>query len=292
MSSESKDRLFLTLISIAVFFPSLDIYFVVDDISHIENASKNIADIGFHYYRPLTIMTLIIDRVVWGYHHFGYHFTNLLIHIVNVSLVYHFAKTLKNSRFFALSSSLLFLLHPIHSTSLFWISGRVDMLCTLFYLLAIICFTNYVRSREKHQLIISSICFVFSLLSKEMAISFPLVLMAYIFVNSSSKLKQRIVESVQLTKPYWIILFAFALFRVFTAGMTVLSGTVHTNIQPLHLLKNLATFIGMLIVPGGHIAISNFLKANPELFIAFSISLLIAVVIALKWMNISMNCTI
>ena len=38
----------------------------------------------FHYYRPLTSLTFLIDHRIWGVAPFGYHVTNLLLHVLKI----------------------------------------------------------------------------------------------------------------------------------------------------------------------------------------------------------------
>lgn len=59
------------------------------------------------YYRPLLIASFIIDYQLWGTKPFGYHFTNLLLHISNALLVYLFILILLKRSELALLASLI-----------------------------------------------------------------------------------------------------------------------------------------------------------------------------------------
>jgi len=274
----------LVLTAIGAFARSLKIEFVGDDLVHIENAWDSLTDIGFHYFRFLTILTLITDNLIWAYNHSGYHLTNLLMHTTNVILVYLLALKFIEGRFFAFVAALLFLFHPIHSMSIFWISGRVDVLCTTFYLLAFMSFVEYSISRTTKFLILAAASFLFALLSKEMALSLPLVLTAYVLVYSTGQTKPWKSATIE-TWPFWAIAIVFVCFRLMSAGLAGVTGNVHTNIAPVHLLKNLATFIGLLIVPGGQIGLANYLKANPDVFATLAALSILLLVASLRWIS-------
>lgn len=286
MSNFSKDKFFDILIfvavGLAVFYRSFDIQFVGDNLDHIKNAGKDIFDFGFHYYRPLTILTLIVDKVIWGYNYIGYHISNLALHMTNVILVYLLAYRFLNVRYFAFVAALLFLVHPIHSSSLFWISGRVDMLCAVFYIGGLLSFIEYTVNRSKAFFIFTIFCLVSALLSKEMAITFPLTTSIYFYlfhsVNSSAKLK----STWTATRIFWIITFLFILIRIIMAGLLALTADVHTNFGIVQLFKNLATFVGLLVLPGGHLEIGDFLKNHTTIFF-FAVSIcLISLLFVLK----------
>lgn len=142
-----------------------------------------------HYaanWHPLTWLSLAIDYSIWGLDPKGYHLTNIIFHTINTMIVVIMSKMLFLSAtgkqhlalHFAVLVGLLFGLHPIHVESVAWVSERKDLLYGLFYLLSI---TFYLKFRlENHKLSywLCLLMFLLSALSKPMAISLPLVLVA------------------------------------------------------------------------------------------------------------------
>ncbi len=271
----------LILLSALVFFRSLSIYFVGDNLDHIDSAWQSLTDLSFHYFRPLSIFTLIIDKLFWGYNFTGYHLTNLILHTTNTLLVYVLAKHFFSTRSIAFVSALLFLLHPIHSSSIYWISGRADMICTGFYLAGLIFFISYKNSESKRAMLYSLACYQFALLSKEMAVSFPLVISAFVMIFGFDR-GQRIRDAIRMTWPFWVLTAVYLTFRFATAGTNILTGNVHTNIDPFILLKNTAVFLELLVIPGGHIEIGNFLNSNPVVFLVLSIIVIVVLLLFAK----------
>lgn len=148
----------------------------------------------FHmgHYIPVTWMTFGLDYLLWGMQPFGYHLTNLLLHATNAALFYFVAfrllglalPSLADQRKLALAvsaavASLLFALHPLRVESVAWATERRDVLCGLFYLLAILL---YLRAWERGErgrrwYWLSVAAFACALLSKSMAVSLPVVLL-------------------------------------------------------------------------------------------------------------------
>jgi len=107
---------------------------------------------AFHtgHYTPLPWITLGADYLVWGLDPFGYHLTNLLLHAANAIVVYLLALRLLGStvpgaaarprplRAAAALVALVFSLHPLRVESVAWATERRDVLCGLFYLLAVL----------------------------------------------------------------------------------------------------------------------------------------------------------
>ena len=72
------------------------------------------------FYRPITTTSFALDYSLWGTNPFGYHLTNLLLHILNVILIYFLINRL-GGRGLAFLAALFFAAHPIHTESVSWI---------------------------------------------------------------------------------------------------------------------------------------------------------------------------
>ena len=126
-------------------------------------------------YRPLTEVSIGVDYLVWGQDAFGYHLINLFWHVLNSLLCYLFVRVLVPPRpVVALTAAVLFAVHPVHGDAIFWISARSDLLCTAFYLLSMILFVRGAGPQRRRVPTFGSLlAFVLALLSKEVALSLP-----------------------------------------------------------------------------------------------------------------------
>ena len=100
---------------------------------------------GSHYYRPLVSLSFFLDLQLWGLNPLGFHLTNLLAHLATALAVLALARRLSGDTLAAAIAGLAFALHPIHTESVTFISGRTDVLATLFFLLSLL---GYARWRE------------------------------------------------------------------------------------------------------------------------------------------------
>lgn len=85
--------------------------------------------------RSLTRVSYRIDRAISGDHPIAYHLQNLGIHLVNGWLVIALAELLGLSFPVALLAGAIFLLHPMNSEAVYYISGRTELLSTCMVLL-------------------------------------------------------------------------------------------------------------------------------------------------------------
>ncbi len=86
------------------------------------------------YYRPMTALSLGIDRVVWGLNPFFFHLSNVVLHGLVGILVYLLLIELGMVAVAAFGVASLFVVNPIHSSSVLFVSARGDALYSVFLL--------------------------------------------------------------------------------------------------------------------------------------------------------------
>jgi protein O-mannosyl-transferase len=170
---------------ILLYFNVLSSYFLSDDfylISHV--AHHGIANPWSQFFRPVVVLSYLVEFKVWNLHPVGYHFTNVLLHGTNAFLVSRLSLILlepiklpnSTSRLLSLLSGAVFLALPCHSEAVSWISGRTDVIAASLMLVSLIAFCQYVLGRKSSSsLALSVVSFLGALLAKESAIPFPLV---------------------------------------------------------------------------------------------------------------------
>jgi protein O-mannosyl-transferase len=134
----------------------------------------------FANYHPLTTLIYMFEYAWFGLNPLPYHMLNLVLHLINVWLVFKLAERLSGKRNTALVVSLLFALHPMHVESVAWVSETKDVLYACFYLLSLILYMRYIESAKHKQYYYAGafILFILSLLSKSAAVTLPVLLIA------------------------------------------------------------------------------------------------------------------
>ena len=124
------------------------------------------------FYRPLLILSYFIDYKLWQNNVVGYHLTNIILHIINCVVLFLVIKTVSNSTAISFMTTALFSLHPIQVEAVTWISGRNELLLTLFMLLALLLYT-------KNKISWSYGVFLLALFTKETALFLLSVFIIY-----------------------------------------------------------------------------------------------------------------
>ncbi|MDD2927356.1 MAG: tetratricopeptide repeat protein [Candidatus Omnitrophica bacterium] len=164
-------------------------------------------DFGSNFYRPLQAVSYMWDYHFWQLNPYGYHLTNIVLHALVAFLVFLLGYAILKEISSAFGAALLFSVSPLHTEAVTYISGRADMLMGLFLLASLLLF---IRGGYRF---LAWLAFIPALLAKELAIVFPLVILAYLFYYRREELK----DPGSLLKPllpFLVIDFIYILSRV------------------------------------------------------------------------------
>lgn len=133
------------------------------------------------YYRPILMVSFILDYHLWDLNPIGYHIMNLVLHIVATLAVFLLIEKLAGSIWAATVGGFLFALHPVQTESVAWIAGRNDLLLGLFVVLMIYFYiSSHDRSgRPERSFIVSVLFFALALFTKEAAAFYLLLVPLY-----------------------------------------------------------------------------------------------------------------
>lgn len=202
-------------------------------------------------YRPVTNLSYALDYAFWDLKPTGYHIVNVALHAITTVVLFLIAINLLQSSLAAFTAASIFAVHPIHTEAVTGIVGRTELLAALFFLLAF-WFGRpeaplpFLRPRSRpdewrfRAIAIwggAALLYLFGLLSKEIAVSLPAVLLVYDLTRgeeSGDKLRHS-----QLTKSGLMFLryvgFAIALVAYFALRNNV--------------IKNRNIWVGFIGVP-------------------------------------------
>ncbi|MBP7056306.1 MAG: tetratricopeptide repeat protein, partial [Candidatus Omnitrophica bacterium] len=142
----------------------------------------------YNFYRPIQMITYMIDYSLWGKDPFGFHLTSVLLHIAVALALYRLLNMFFGDRRVSFFAALLFVVHPIHTEAVSYIAGRADMLVALFVILFL---AGYIKSLDGGPVdgVMAVLCYALALMSKEYAlIALPLVgLYHYVFRKRSNR---------------------------------------------------------------------------------------------------------
>lgn len=267
----------LVLISIIVFSNSLSSYFLqVDDLGIAPHRlpdsflgifiQNTYGGQGSGNYRPLEVLPHMLDTYLYGDNSpFSRHLTNLIIHICNVILVSRIAFYLTGRNLIGFMAGLLFAVNPVHAQLLSpvaWISGRSDSVVTLFYLITMLLLIKFALTRSYKLYYMSIVTCLLALLSKEMAITLPFVILIYLLIFPSLVVQE---ERKTFSGKYLSLAWKSGIFGgiiVLTVGLTTTPALVANYLSPdgvleqatintIHMVRLSTILAGLIIIMAG-----------------------------------------
>ncbi|MFA5231832.1 MAG: tetratricopeptide repeat protein [Candidatus Omnitrophota bacterium] len=191
-------------------------------------------DTKSNYYRPLQMVLHMAGYSLWGRNVQGYHLTSIFLHILAAIALYFFIRLIFYNTNIAFLASLLFLVHPINTETVCYISGISDSLSLFFIFL---CLILYLKSFDSHTVafnVLSLLSLGMALFSKENAVVVPVLILFYHYA-----FKKRL--EINKIIPFFVLVISYVLLR-----LTVLSPFVHPDISFPVLLKRIPGFFAAL----------------------------------------------
>jgi hypothetical protein len=128
------------------------------------------------YWHPMTWLSLLWDRHLFGSDPGAYHRTNLLLHATNCILLYLLTVSLGASPGLAATLALAWGLHPFRVEPVAWVTARKDLVSGMFGLATLLAYVNYARRPHWGRYAVVGVAFVLGLMAKPMLMTLPAVL--------------------------------------------------------------------------------------------------------------------
>jgi Flp pilus assembly protein TadD len=250
----------VALVSAALYLPATRHGFVWDDDSLIAGNSllahsrptdifmrgfwagspEPVTGSGAAYYRPLVTLSFWLDQNLSGNNPHWFHVINLLLYALAAAAVTLVLWELLHSGVWAMLGGLLFAAHSSHVESVAFVSGRTDIMLTLFTGIAAFALLRSFRKHNRWWWLVVPPAFGLALLSKETAALFPLlVALAPLFVG------------VRYNRRYWLltlttvaVLVGYLLLR---AAAVPVSIPVERGVEIWSRLAAIANTVGLYI---------------------------------------------
>jgi hypothetical protein len=256
-----------------VYLNALQNPFVYDDYhTVVENASiARVTDIRAIVLgaltRPVVNFSYAMDRAIWGTRPFGFHVTNVLLHMLNVVLLFQLARRFGKDGLVAFAAAALLAVHPMMTEAVGYISGRSEVLCATLFMLALMCGRRWIECTSEDArhvgdgrskglrytwgvLTVGRWCA--ALATKESAAMFPFVFLAYDWLGAEGTAaeKRRRLLTLHLPLVSAAVLAGVVRLLIFARVEYVGQTSIHWNYVLLE-LDVVRRYVWMMINPSG-----------------------------------------
>jgi len=207
---------------------------------------------GLTYYRPLPLISFIVEYRLWGPNPPAFHLTNIiLVAATGIALFLFLSRMFGSHRAgLALFATLLVGLHPVMSSVAFAVGARADLLAMPLLLFALF---FYLRAGTA-SFALSLICFGLALLSKETAVTFPVVILVLEALGLHADRRFTMTgRTLWRHLPFWALLGAYFAIRSVvltdTAGNFAMKGMSVLKSYAYLLQTSILPYVGLMYEP-------------------------------------------
>jgi protein O-mannosyl-transferase len=181
----------LALGTVAIYAPAMRNGFVnLDDSEYVTHNAYVLGGLkwvnihwalGSNYpsanWHPLTWLSLMADVQIYGQNPAGLHFTNVLLHALDVVALFLLIALGTRRALPAAAVAAIFAVQPLNVEAVAWIAERKSVLCVLFFLLGMLAYGWYTRKPGVLRYLLVVLLFALAITSKIMVITFPIALL-------------------------------------------------------------------------------------------------------------------
>ena len=227
-------------------------------------------------WHPITWITHLIDREIFGPHAGGYLLMNVAWHTAASCLCYVAFLRCTKKRLFALTVALIFALHPANVENVAWTSERKSLVDAFFWFLGTIAYLDYIETKKLKFLGIVFITHLLGLMAKPMNVTFPctLVLVHLLYLTSNANSREISFQEYRQTlftslKSLWPLLLLSGYFSLVTASaqtMAMSSVAAHpVSARIINALQAYEAYVRMFFNPGQLAPFYPLFMSEPDL---------------------------
>ncbi len=216
---------------------------LIDSLSELIHAAWYNDNNYSGYHRPIYNAIHSFDYLIWKENPIGYHLSSVVLHMLNVILIYYLLSKLTSRTHISFYVALFWGLHPVNTAAVSLIHSKADLLVTFFSLGSFIVSFLYVQHNRKTMAawclpILAGILYLLALLSKETALICPLVL---VIILLSREKKSDVCPAAGNSYALLLVVFGVVTIAYILHRLLVISFDTPENKMPL--LDRMLTFI-------------------------------------------------
>ncbi len=178
--------------TLVLYFPALDSTFVnYDDPAYVTANAHVLQGLSWSNvqwawtatveanWHPLTWISHMADVQFFGANPRGHHATSVLLHALNVVLLFLVLRLATGSLMRSAAVAALFSVHPLNVECVAWVAERKSLLSMFFLLLTFLAYAWYANRRTVTRYLVVAILFALGLAAKPMVVTLPLLLLLW-----------------------------------------------------------------------------------------------------------------
>ena len=214
------------------------------------------------YWHPVTWLSHLLDIQLFGLNAGAHLVVNIVIHIINVLLLFSILNRCTGHMWRSAFVAALFALHPMNVESVAWVAARKNVLSTMMWMITLVAYIRYTGRPGVKRYTITVVVYTLGLMAKPMLVTLPFVLLLIDFwplkrikIDLHKGITTNLLAGCRLIleKIPLLILSAgsvfIAMFSLHRYGDVVASSAVDWNLRIANALVSYIVYIIKLFLP-------------------------------------------
>jgi tetratricopeptide (TPR) repeat protein len=215
------------------------------------------------YWHPVTSLSHMADCALFGLNASLHHLTNLIIHALNVLILFAFFRVTTGRTVLSFFVALFFAVHPLNVETVAWVSERKNLLAVFFFLLGLHAWRYHAINRSGRSYFLLWLVFALGIMSKPLMLTFPFALfLVHHFPMNAYEYSLRRNETflgrnVREVKPVFQMIIVMLIF--FFVGFSMSGSASHVaplqhiplGLRLSNMLVSYLVYLKMLVWPFG-----------------------------------------
>jgi protein O-mannosyl-transferase len=261
--SHFREYILIVCAGLLVFSPSLFNFFNSDDFAWISRGANlslkdllhNAESVSYNRFRPLVPVFFAVLYRFFGLSAWGYHFSSIVLHVINALLFYRLVLHFFLNKEIALLSAVIFVTHFAHEETVYWISSNCILCCCFFSLLSLLSFMKWLKSGSCWFYFLSLGLATIALFFREDAMILPLVFLLIIglrhfkpdrwAIKSFNRIS--LSRAILCLLPFLLLILIYLYLRGICFPHLQFGELLSLN--PINIIRNFTYFILNLTIP-------------------------------------------
>ncbi|MBU2540080.1 hypothetical protein KJ786_02890 [Patescibacteria group bacterium] len=157
------------------------------------------------YFNPVQLVIWRYMTTNYGQRSYPYHFLCILIHLINVVLVFFILNNFIKNKFFSFSATLSFAIYYLNFKTIGWIAATITTGLTAFFLLStFLLFLKYFQTKNRLLYFLSLLTFLIGTFAKETVVFVAPILLTYYLTTQRKKIF-KFIKTDLIFLPYLVL---------------------------------------------------------------------------------------
>jgi tetratricopeptide (TPR) repeat protein len=170
------------------------------------------------YWMPLSRLSYLIDYRLYGLRAGGYHFHNLILHILSTLLLFWLFNRMTGEIWPSAFVAALFALHPLHVESVAWVAERKGILNAFFWIMTLCLYVRYTEKPHAGRYLLVLFSFILAMMSKPMVVTLPFIMMlldCWPLKRYQTKQGNFLLWQLKEKAPFFVLSVIFSVITIF-----------------------------------------------------------------------------